>query len=75
LTLIDKKDGKQQAEGNVGGAILGSASLALFGLVSYVLLDHTNPVLAELGAALAWLAGATALYLVARTALRQIQWP
>lgn len=66
LTLIDEKDGKRSAEADALGAVLGSAALAVFGIVSWLLLPRTEPVLAELAALAAWLGASVAAYLLLR---------
>lgn len=50
LTLIDEKDGKRSAEADALGAVVGSAALAAFGMVSWLLLPHIEAVVAELAA-------------------------
>ena len=68
LTLIDEQEGKRPAEGDALGAIVGSAALGVFGLVSWLLLRRSSPVVAEPSAFAAWLASAVAVYLIVKRA-------
>jgi Protein of unknown function (DUF3147) len=68
LTLIDSKEGRHPAESDALGAIVGSAALGIFGLVSWLLLRRTNPVVAELAALTAWITTAVTVYLAGKRA-------
>ncbi len=71
LTLIGSKDGECAAEIDAAGATIGAAALAAFAAVSLALLGHTWAVVAEAGAAAAWLAAAVLGYVVVRALLRR----
>ena len=72
LSMIEKKEGKDKADIDALGAVLGSAGMVAFAATAALLLTH-GP-LPALGAAwLAWLAVAGLLFLLARGVLRRLR--
>jgi hypothetical protein len=70
LTLIAEKDGEDKAEVDAAGACFGSLGLAAYGATSWFLLARAAPVVAELGALVAWGVVAIGSYLAVRSRLR-----
>jgi hypothetical protein len=71
LTLLDKREGRDAAEVDVSGAVLGGVALVSFAVVSWQLSGRTPLGVSQTLAATAWLVTATTLYLVARAFVRQ----
>jgi hypothetical protein len=73
LTLVAKKDGKQAAEDDGRGAVLGSLGMVAFAAVASVGF-HSLPVAAVLAlATLAWATTGVGLYLVLRDLRRAVR--
>jgi hypothetical protein len=70
LTLIEKKDGRRQAEGNALGAIIGAVALVAFALIAYVLFTRVPGVVVEAVALAVWLGVSIPLYLFIRRLFR-----
>ena len=70
ITLIAKKEGRRQAEGNAVGAIIGALALGAFASTAFALLTRVSAVVAEVTAFAAWVGTALVLYAVTRRALR-----
>lgn len=64
LTLIERDQGRRQAELEVSGSVMGGVALTAFAVVSAVLLGAAPWWLALLGALVAWIAVAVLLYLI-----------
>ena len=70
LTLIEKKDGRRQAEGNALGAIIGAVALVAFALIAYVLFTRVPGVAVEAVGLAVWLGVSILLYLFIRRLFR-----
>ena len=70
LTLIEKKEGRRQAEGNAVGAIIGAVGLVAFALIAYVLFTRVAGGAVEAAALAVWLAVSILLYLFIRRLFR-----
>lgn len=64
LTLIERDQGRHQAELEVSGSVMGGVALAGFAVVSATLLGVAPWWLALLAALLAWVAVAVSLYVI-----------
>jgi hypothetical protein len=62
LTLIEKKEGQRQAEGNAIGAIIGAVALVLFALTAWALFTRIPGGAAEAVALAVWLAVSLLVY-------------
>jgi hypothetical protein len=71
LTLIDKREGRQEAAVDVSGAVLGSVALASFAVASWQLSGRTPLAITQMLATAAWLVTAAALYVAARLVIRR----
>jgi uncharacterized membrane protein len=71
LTLLEKEDSKRTAENDDVGSILGAAALAVFGVVTWLLVRHDGAPVGLVAAAVAWLGTAVALYLSLRAVVRR----
>jgi Protein of unknown function (DUF3147) len=71
LTLIEKKDGKQQAAIDSEGAVLGAMALVVYAVVVVVTVSKLGVVASLVVALLAWLAVAVGLYFAAVVVLRR----
>lgn len=70
LTLIQKKDGKEQAAVDSEGAILGAIAFVVFAVVMTVLLPHWGVISTIAIDVIVWLAVALGLYVLTRAVLR-----
>jgi hypothetical protein len=70
LTLIEKKEGRRQAEGNAVGAIIGAVALVAFALTARALFRHIPGATVEAVALAAWLGVSILLYLFIRRLFR-----
>jgi uncharacterized membrane protein (GlpM family) len=70
LTLIDTREGRQEAEVDVSGAVLGGVALTVFAIVSWQLSDRASLGVTQGLAATAWVLTAAALYIAARRLVR-----
>lgn len=66
LTLIQKKDGKEQAAIDSEGAVLGAIAFVVFAVLVTVLLMHWGVVATTVVALVVWVVVAVALYALAR---------
>jgi hypothetical protein len=71
LTLIEKREGRQEAEFDVSGAVLGGVALAGFAVVSWQLSGRTSLGVTQTLAAAAWLVTAAALFVGVRLLIRR----
>ena len=62
LTLIEKREGKDQAEADASGGILGGVGLAAFAIVASLSLGRISPAIALMLALLAWTVVSVGLY-------------
>lgn len=70
LTLIDKREGRQQATIDVAGAVIGGVALVSFAIVSWTLSPRAPLGVAQSCAAAAWLVSASLIYLAARAVMQ-----
>jgi len=70
LTLIQKKEGRRQAEGNAVGAIIGAVALVAFALTAWTLFTHIPGAAVEAVALAAWFIVSILLYLLIRVLFR-----
>jgi hypothetical protein len=70
LTLIEKKEGRRQAERDAVGAIIGAVALVVFAQVAYLLFTRIPGAAVEALALAAWLGVSIFLYLFIRRLLR-----
>jgi len=54
LSLVEKKEGRSRARDNAHGAIIGAVALAVFAVISAMMLARTNSLLALGLALLGW---------------------
>jgi Protein of unknown function (DUF3147) len=71
LTLIEKKDGRQQAAIDSEGAVLGAMALVVYAVVVVITVSKLGVVASLVVALLAWLAVAVGLYFAAVVVLRR----
>jgi uncharacterized membrane protein (GlpM family) len=64
LTLIEKKDGKREAEEDEHGSIAGAIGLVAFAAAGVLLIDPFGVAVAMVGATIAWGAASIAAYAV-----------
>jgi len=62
LTLIEKKEGQHQAEGDAVGAIIGAVALVVFALTAWALFTRIRGGAVEAVALAVWLAVSVLLY-------------
>jgi len=70
LTLIEKKEGRREAEGNAVGAIIGAVALVAFALTAWALFTHIPGAAVEVIALAGWLIVSILLYLLIRRLYR-----
>jgi len=68
LTLLEKKDGRHEADVDARGAILGSCGLVIFAVAALLALTRLGPVAVAVAWA-AWLLVSVALFLLVRAAV------
>lgn len=66
LTLIAEREGEDEAKVDAVGACFGCLGLAAYGATSWFLLPRVAPVVAELGALVAWAVVAIGAYFSVR---------
>jgi hypothetical protein len=71
LTLIEKKEGRQQAAIDSEGAVLGAVAMVVFAVVVTVWVTSWGVVVTLLVALAVWLGVAAVLYVAAATVLRR----
>lgn len=63
LTLIERKEGRHQADRDIRGAVLGAVGMIAFGVAVYVLVPLVGGLVAVLVALVVWVAVTLGLYL------------
>jgi Protein of unknown function (DUF3147) len=71
LTLIEKKDGKEQASIDSVGAILGAVAMVGYAVIVVITAERWGVVASVAVALVGWLAAAVGLYFVAALLLRR----
>lgn len=71
LTLINEREGREEATVDVSGAVFGGIALASFAAVSWQLSGRTLLAITQTLAAVTWVGTAGALYLIARRVSRR----
>jgi hypothetical protein len=70
LTLMEQKDGREKADIDAVGAILGSCGMVAFAIAAVILLPRLGPAPGVLVAAAVWTVVSIALFYVARQLLK-----
>ncbi|MDQ6919071.1 MAG: DUF3147 family protein [Candidatus Dormibacteraeota bacterium] len=71
LTLLERKDGRDKADVDALGAILGSCGLLAFAIAMVIALPRLPALVPVAAGAVAWVLTSLALFLAVRAALRR----
>jgi len=71
VTLIEQKESTGEAVHDIEGATIGALGLAVFAVVTGIVLRHTSAVVALAAATAAWLVTSVVLYLALESLLRR----
>ena len=71
VTLIEQKESTDEAVHDIEGATIGALGLAVFAVVTGIVLRHTSAVVALAAATAAWLVTSVVLYLALESLLRR----